>query len=89
MGSGRAVDTPAKRGGNKQTVDLREIVNGLMYMLGTGCQSRDIPKDLPPRGAIHDYLDRWTTTGRYNASITRSMSSAGTWLSGKQARRTR
>ena len=28
---------PAKRGGNKRTVDVREIVNGLMYILGTGC----------------------------------------------------
>ncbi len=29
---------PAKRGGNKRTVDLREVVNGLMYILSTGCQ---------------------------------------------------
>jgi transposase len=54
---------PAKRGGNKRTVDVREIVNGLMYILGTGCQWRDIPKDLPPRSTIHDYLDRWDYDG--------------------------
>ena len=54
---------PAKRGGNKRTVDVREIVNGLMYILGTGCQWRDIPKDLPPRSTIHDYLDRWSYDG--------------------------
>jgi len=29
---------PAKRGGNKRTVVVREIVDGLMYVLGTGCQ---------------------------------------------------
>jgi Putative transposase of IS4/5 family (DUF4096) len=29
---------PAKRGGNKRTVKLREVVNGLMYILSTGCQ---------------------------------------------------
>ena len=29
---------PAKRGGNKRTVNVREVVNGLMYVLGTGCQ---------------------------------------------------
>ena len=28
----------AKRGGGKRTVDLREVVNGLMYVLSTGCQ---------------------------------------------------
>jgi transposase len=37
---------PAKRGGNKRTVNAREIVNGLMYILSTGCQWRAIPKDL-------------------------------------------
>lgn len=54
---------PAKRGGNKRTVDVREVVNGLMYILGTGCQWRDIPTDLPPRSTIHDYLDRWDYDG--------------------------
>jgi len=29
---------PAKRGGNKRSVDLREIVNGLIYILSAGCQ---------------------------------------------------
>ena len=47
----------AKRGGNKRRVDLREIVNGLMYVLSTGCQWRAIPKDLPPRSTVHGYLD--------------------------------
>ena len=54
---------PARPGGNKRTVDIREIVNGLMYILGSGCQWRDIPKDLPPRSTIHDYLDRWSYDG--------------------------
>ena len=54
---------PARPGGNKRTVNIREIVNGLMYILGSGCQWRDIPKDLPPRSTIHDYLDRWSYDG--------------------------
>jgi hypothetical protein len=45
----------AKRGGNKRTVDVREVVNGLMYVLGTGCQWDAIPKDLPPRSTVHGY----------------------------------
>jgi transposase len=40
---------PAKRGGNKRTAIEREIVNGLMYILSTGCQWASLPKDLPPR----------------------------------------
>jgi transposase len=49
---------PAKPGGNKRTVNLREIANGLMYILSTGCQWRAIPKDLPPRSTLYDYFDQ-------------------------------
>ena len=50
---------PAKRGGNKRTVNVREVVNGIMYILSTGCQWRAMPKDLPPKSTVHDYFDRW------------------------------
>jgi transposase len=54
---------PAKRGGRTRPVDEREIVNGIMYVLSTGCQWRYVPKDLPPRSTLHDYLDRWSYDG--------------------------
>src|SRR6516165_10536057 len=54
---------PAEPGGNKRTVNLREIANGLMYILSTGCQWRAIPKDLPPRSTLHDYFDLWSWDG--------------------------
>ncbi|GAC1537419.1 MAG: hypothetical protein NVS2B4_17590 [Ramlibacter sp.] len=54
---------PAKRGGNKRTVDLREVVNGLMYVLSTGCQWAALPKDLAPRSTVHEYLCRWEWDG--------------------------
>ena len=54
---------PAKRGGNKRTVALREVVNGLLDVLGTGCQWRAIPKDLPPRSTLHGYFLRWEWDG--------------------------
>ncbi|TXN23967.1 IS5 family transposase [Methylobacterium sp. WL9] len=54
---------PAKRGGGKRSVDLRAVVNGLMYVLSTGCQWRAIPKDLPARSTVHDYLDLWDYDG--------------------------
>ncbi len=50
---------PAKRGGNKRTVDVREVANAVMYPLGTGCQYRALPKDLPPRSTVHDHFARW------------------------------
>ena len=50
---------PAKRGGNKRTVNVREVVNGLMYILSTGCQWAALPKDLPPRSTVNSYFLRW------------------------------
>jgi transposase len=54
---------PAKRGGNKRTVVVREVVNGLMYVLSTGCQWASLPKDLPPRSTVNDYFCRWNYDG--------------------------
>ena len=45
---------PAKRGGNRRHVDEREVVNGLMDVLSTGCEWRAVPKGLPPRSTLYD-----------------------------------
>src|SRR3954470_23160197 len=54
---------PAKRGGNKRSVIIREVVNGLMYVLSTGCQWRAIPKDRPARSTVYGYFDLWDYDG--------------------------
>ena len=54
---------PAKHGGRKRSVDVREVVNGLMYILSTGCQWRAVPKDLPPRSTLFEYFDLWDYDG--------------------------
>ena len=54
---------PAKRGGRRREVDVREVLNGVMYVLSTGCQWRYIPKDLPPRSTVHEYFQRWQYDG--------------------------
>ena len=58
----RPLIPPAPRGGNKRTVDIREVVNGLMYIVSTGSVGV-APKDLPPRGAVNDYFGRWNVDG--------------------------
>ena len=63
MGEVGPLIPPVKSGGNKRTVDIREVTNGVMYILSTGCQWRAIPKDLPPRSTVHEYLVRWTHDG--------------------------
>jgi transposase len=59
---------PAKRGGRKRSVggrevDVREVMNGVFYVLETGCQWRALPKDLPPKSTVHDYLTLWDWDG--------------------------
>ena len=56
------VDVP-QRGSGQRRVDLREVLNAVFYILGTGCQWRALPKDLPPRSTVHDYFVRWQCDG--------------------------
>ena len=37
-------------------MNVREVLNGIFYVLWTGCQWKALPKDLPPKSTVHDYL---------------------------------
>lgn len=63
---------PARRGGRKRSVDIREGFNGLLYVLSTGCQWRALPKDFPPRSTLFHYFGLWEadgTLGRVHAAL--------------------
>ena len=57
---------PAKRGGRPRTVDVREVLNAIFSVLWTGCQGKALPKDLPPRSTVWEYLDLWEWDGTLN-----------------------
>src|SRR5215213_1916746 len=54
---------PAKRGGRPRSVNVREVLNAVFYVLWTGCQWKALPKDLPPRSTVWEYLDLWDWDG--------------------------
>ena len=54
---------PAKRGGRRRSVNLREVLNAIFYVMSTGCQWNALPKDLPPKSTVYDYLDLWDWDG--------------------------
>ena len=54
---------PPKRGGGKRTVNIREVLNGIFYVLWTGCQWKALPKDLPPKSTVHWYFMLWDWDG--------------------------
>jgi putative transposase len=49
--------------GRPAEIDRRWIVNGVLYVLGTGCQWRNLPHDLPKEGIIRYYIKKWTDDG--------------------------
>src|SRR5688572_32112570 len=63
MRSGRRLIPPARRGGRRRRVDVRAVLDGILYVLESGCQWRHLPKDLPPRSTCHAYLQLWAWDG--------------------------
>lgn len=57
--------TVSTKGGRPAEIDLRAIVNALLYKNRTGCQWRFLPADFPPMGAIRYYFDKWTADGTF------------------------
>jgi putative transposase len=45
----------AKFGGRPRKTDVRLVVNGILYLLRTGCAWRMLPHDFPPWPTVHDY----------------------------------
>jgi putative transposase len=53
---------PPKPGGHPRTVNMREVVNGIFYVLRTGCGWEMLPHDLPPYSTVYQYFRRWQKT---------------------------
>ena len=59
----RTIDSIRQACRNRRRIDVREVMSAIMYILSTGCQWRALPKDLPPRSTVHEYLGRWIYDG--------------------------
>ena len=53
--------------GRPRAVDLREVLNALLYLLRTGCPWRLLPKEFPPRSTVFDYFRRLWEDGTWPA----------------------
>jgi putative transposase len=56
---------PAKPGGRPRSVKLREILNGIFYILRGGCAWRMMPHDFPPWSTCYDYFRKWRNDGTW------------------------
>ena len=60
---------PAKPGGRPRQVDLREVVNTLMYQARTGCQWDYLPHDLVAKSTVWDYFVAWQQDGTWQKVV--------------------
>ncbi len=67
---------PACRRGRPRNIDLRVIMNAILYIAGTGCQWRALPKDFPPCSTVRYYFYKWRGSGLWrtiNGALVRRM----------------
>ena len=50
-------------GGRHRDTDMRAVVNGILYLLRSGCSWRMLPKDYPPWQTVYEYFSRWRKDG--------------------------
>ncbi len=56
---------PERPRGRRRTVDLREVLNGVFYVLTQGCTWRALPHDLPPHSTVYRYFEDWQEDGTW------------------------
>jgi putative transposase len=56
---------PAKPGGRPREVDMREVLNTILYLNRTGCQWEMLPHDLLPKSTVYEYFSQWRNDGTW------------------------
>lgn len=56
---------PPKPGGRPREVDMREVLNAVLYLVRTGCSWRQLPHDFPPWGTVHYYYRQFRLNGTW------------------------
>jgi putative transposase len=58
-----------RRLGRPRKVNLREVLQAILYILSTGCQWRALPKEFPPYSTVQSYFYSWRDTGRWQKIV--------------------
>ncbi len=61
---------PAKPGGRPRSVNMRQILNGIFYVLRSGCAWRLLPHDYPAWSTVYDYFRKWRNAGVWERLVT-------------------
>jgi putative transposase len=60
---------PAKTGGRPRSVNMREILNGIFYILRAGCAWRLLPHDFPAWSTVYDSFRKWRNQGVWERMV--------------------
>lgn len=52
--------------GGRPRADLRQVMNGIFYVLRTGCQWQALPREFGNGGTAHRYFQQWTQLGVFH-----------------------
>lgn len=55
----QALIPPAKPGGRPRSLDMRRVVNAILYVVVGGIQWRMLPKEFPPWQSVYGYFRQW------------------------------
>ena len=58
-----------KYGGRPREVDMREVINTILYLNRTGCQWDLLPHDLLPKSTVYDYFAAWRDDGTWQRML--------------------
>ena len=56
---------PPKFGGRPRAVDIRDVVNAVIYVVKSGCDWRMLPHDFPQWKIVYHYFDVWKKDGTW------------------------
>ena len=76
---------PAKAGGRPRAVDMREVVNAILYINRSGCQWDMLPHDLPPKSDVYFYFARWRDDGTWRIIVDALRARVRTEVAGREA----
>jgi len=60
---------PRRRLGRPREVDLRNVVEAILFILSTGCQWRALPREFPPYSTVQGYFYAWRDTGLWQRIV--------------------
>jgi putative transposase len=64
-----ALVPPGKHGGRPREVNMREVINTILYLNRAGCQWDMLPHDLLPKSTVYDYFAQWRNDGTWQRLV--------------------